>query len=151
MYRAKERGRARYEMYDEEMRSRAVARLRLENDLLRALDGDELRLAYQPLVSLRDESIVAVEALLRWDHPQRGPVPPADSCTIAEESGLIDRIGSWVLEEASRDLGLWSRADAAAGGRSGCPSTSRSCSSRAAAFVEQLQAILEPAASSRRC
>ncbi len=108
MYRAKERGRARYEMYDEEMRSRAVARLRLENDLLRAIDGNDLRLAYQPVVSLRDQSIVGVEALLRWDHAQRGPVPPADFVTIAEEAGLIDRIGNWVLEEASRDLGLWS-------------------------------------------
>ena len=108
MYRAKERGRARYEMYDEEMRARAVARLRLENDLLRALDRDELRLAYQPIVSLADESIVAVEALLRWDHPQRGQVPPAEFVPIAEESGLIERIGNRVLDEACRDAVAWS-------------------------------------------
>jgi EAL domain-containing protein (putative c-di-GMP-specific phosphodiesterase class I) len=80
----------------------------LENDLLRALDRDELRLAYQPVVSLRDESIVAVEALLRWDHPIRGQVPPAEFVRIAEESGLIERIGSWVLDEACRDAVAWS-------------------------------------------
>ena len=69
MYRAKERGRARYELFDEDMRDRAIARLRVENDLRRALERDELRLVYQPVVSLSDQSIVSVEALLRWDHP----------------------------------------------------------------------------------
>jgi diguanylate cyclase (GGDEF)-like protein/PAS domain S-box-containing protein len=142
MYRAKERGRARYEMYDQEMRSRAVARLRLENDLLRALDGDELQLAYQPLVSLRDESIVAVEALLRWQHPQRGLVPPADFVTIAEESGLIDRIGGWVLEEASRDLAVWSAL--MPHGRTLGVSVNVSVLQLAGSrFVQQIQAILE--------
>ena len=72
MYRAKERGRARYELFDEDLRARALARVRMENDLRRAIDLNELRLVYQPVVTLRDEQMAAVEALLRWEHPQRG-------------------------------------------------------------------------------
>ena len=98
MYRAKERGRARYELYDEVMRGRAIARLRIENDLRRAIERNELRLAYQPVVSLRDESVVGVEALIRWDHPERGSIPPDAFIPIAEDSGLIERIGRWALE-----------------------------------------------------
>ncbi len=74
--RAKERGRARYELFDEGMRGRAISRLRVENDLRRALERDELVLEYQPLVSLRDRSVVSVEALIRWEHPERGRIPP---------------------------------------------------------------------------
>ena len=72
MNRAKERGRARYELFDVGLRGRAMSRLRVENDLRRALDRDELTLDYQPVVSLRDRSIVSVEALIRWEHPVRG-------------------------------------------------------------------------------
>ena len=115
MYRAKERGRARYELYDEVMRGRAIARLRIENDLRRAIERNELRLAYQPVVSLRDESVVGVEALIRWDHPERGSIPPDAFIPIAEESGLIERIGRWALEGACRQGAQWaaSRPDAA--------------------------------------
>jgi diguanylate cyclase (GGDEF)-like protein/PAS domain S-box-containing protein len=110
MYRAKERGRARYEMFDELMRGRALARLRVENDLRRAIERDELALVYQPVVSLRDDSIVSVEALIRWNHPERGPIAPDDFIPVAEESGLIDRIGQWVLERACRQAARWARA-----------------------------------------
>jgi diguanylate cyclase (GGDEF)-like protein/PAS domain S-box-containing protein len=115
MYRAKDRGRGRYELFDEVMRGRAVSRLRVQNDLRRALERDELRLAYQPVVSLRDDSIVSVEALVRWEHPQRGLVPPADFITVAEENGLIEPIGRWVLEHACRQAAAWydARPDAA--------------------------------------
>ncbi|HEX4466738.1 MAG TPA: EAL domain-containing protein [Solirubrobacteraceae bacterium] len=107
MYRAKERGRARFEVFDGAMRARTVERLSLENDLSRALERDELRLAYQPIVSLRDGSIAGVEALLRWEHPERGLVSPLEFVPVAEEIGLIEPIGRWVLEAASRQAAVW--------------------------------------------
>jgi len=107
MYRAKQRGRARYDVFDDDLRMRALARGRTENELRRALDFHELRLVYQPVVDLREERMTGVEALLRWDHPQRGLVMPEEFIPVAEESGMIERIGQWVLEEALRDAARW--------------------------------------------
>ena len=107
MYRAKQRGRARYDVFDDDLRMRAVARGRTENELRRALDMGEMRLVYQPVVDLRDEHVNAVEALLRWDHPLRGVLPPSEFIEVAEESGMIERIGQWVIEEAARDAYRW--------------------------------------------
>jgi diguanylate cyclase (GGDEF)-like protein/PAS domain S-box-containing protein len=107
MQRAKERGRARYELFDERLRGRAITRLRVENDLRRALERDELALDYQPIVSLSDRAISGAEALLRWNHPTRGRVPPLEFIPIAEENGLIGSIGRWVLERACRQAAEW--------------------------------------------
>jgi diguanylate cyclase (GGDEF)-like protein/PAS domain S-box-containing protein len=107
MYRAKEQGRARYELFDEVMRARAVARLRVENDLRRAIEREELLLHYQPLVALHDDGIIAVEALVRWQHPERGLVAPLDFIPVAEENGLIEPIGRWVLERACAQAAKW--------------------------------------------
>ena len=115
MHRAKERGRARYELFDEALRGRALSRLRVENDLRRALERDELTLHYQPLVSLPTRAMVSVEALVRWDHPVRGRISPLDFIPVAEENGLIEPIGRWVLEHACRQAAEWygARPDAA--------------------------------------
>ena len=107
MYQAMARGRARFEIFDRAMRARSVERLSVENDLRRALERDELRIVYQPIVSLRDSSIASVEALLRWDHPTRGVVLPADFIPVAEESGLIEPIGRWVLAAACAQAAAW--------------------------------------------
>jgi diguanylate cyclase (GGDEF)-like protein/PAS domain S-box-containing protein len=109
MHRAKERGRARYELFDEAIRGRALSRLRVENDLRRALERDELTLDYQPIVSLADRSIVGVEALVRWEHPDRGRISPLDFIPVAEENGLIEPIGRWVLDRACRQAAQWHR------------------------------------------
>jgi diguanylate cyclase (GGDEF)-like protein len=107
LYRAKERGRGGYELFDSAMRARAVEHMRIENDLRRALDRDELELHYQPIVSLRDGSIVALEALLRWRHPEYGLTSPTSFIPVAEESQLIVPVGRWVVEEACNRVAEW--------------------------------------------
>src|SRR5215213_5012420 len=109
MYRAKELGKARCEVFDESMRQRAVERLELETSLRGALEREELRLVYQPKVQLSGERIVGVEALLRWDHPVHGTIPPMKFIPLAEQSGLIVPIGAWVVEEACRTAARWQR------------------------------------------
>ncbi len=101
---AKQRGRDRVEMYDPARQSTARDRLSLAADLRRALDLDQLRLEYQPIVDLATGRIVGAEALCRWDHPGRGPVPPDEFIPVAEESGVIRSIGAWVLDTALSDL-----------------------------------------------
>jgi diguanylate cyclase (GGDEF)-like protein/PAS domain S-box-containing protein len=107
VHRAKDRGRARYELFDETLRGRAISRLRVENDLRRALERDELTLEFQPIVGLDAHLVIGVEALLRWDHPRRGRVAPLEFIPIAEENGLIEPIGRWVLETACRQAADW--------------------------------------------
>jgi EAL domain-containing protein (putative c-di-GMP-specific phosphodiesterase class I) len=100
MYRAKRRGGARYELFDDAMQSQAVSRALTERALRRALDRDELRMLFQPEFDLATGRRVAVEALLRWDHPVRGLVMPGEFLRVAEETGVIVPMGVWVLTQA---------------------------------------------------
>jgi len=107
MYRAKARGKARWELFDEGMRARARERLETESALHRALERREFRLFYQPIVSIAEARYVGVEALLRWQHPERGLVAPQDFVSLAEETGLIVPLGAWVLADVCRQYGEW--------------------------------------------
>jgi diguanylate cyclase (GGDEF)-like protein/PAS domain S-box-containing protein len=107
MYRAKSMGKARYEIFDADMRASVVARLQLEMDLRRALEREEFYNVYQPIVSLAAGQIVGFEALLRWHHPTRGQLGPEEFITVAEETGLIRDLGWWNLREACRQMTEW--------------------------------------------
>lgn len=100
MYRAKEHGRNTYHFYSEEMNTNAIKRLRTEYELRRALDRNEFVLYYQPKVRLSDQQIVGVECLIRWDHPERGILTPYEFIEVAEETGAIVDMGSWIIQEA---------------------------------------------------
>ena len=110
MYEAKEAGRDRYRAFDSSRRIGTVAS-RLQDELGRAIEDSELFLLYQPLFSLEDRSLVGVEALVRWRHPERGVVAPDDFIPFAEQHGLIGRIDSFVLDEACRQLAEWTTRD----------------------------------------
>jgi diguanylate cyclase (GGDEF)-like protein len=107
MYRAKENGKARYEMFDQLMHARAVSRLQLESDLRQAVELKEFTVHYQPIMALETGRLAGFEALVRWNHPHKGMVSPADFVPVAEETGLIVPIGQWVLEEACKKVREW--------------------------------------------
>lgn len=107
MYRAKMNGRSNYAMFDKEMHAHAVKTLQMEADLQRAIVNNEFKLYYQPIVSLADGNITGVESLIRWEHPQKGLVSPAEFIPLAEETGMIESIGRWVIKESLSQSKIW--------------------------------------------
>jgi EAL domain-containing protein (putative c-di-GMP-specific phosphodiesterase class I) len=113
MYRAKELGGARVEVFDSVLRSEVVARLDTERSLRRAIEREQLRVYYQPVVELGTGRTVSYEALVRWQHPTRGLIGPDEFVDVAEETGLITPLTTWVLEQVCRDLVAGPRLDGA--------------------------------------
>lgn len=109
MSRAKERGGARYELFEASMRTHVIDRREREKALREAIGEDDLRLHYQPIVALADRRVVGAEALVRWQHADRGLLPPAEFIGLAEDSGLIVPLGAWVLRESCRQIAGWER------------------------------------------
>ncbi len=107
MYQAKSQGKARYALFDPSMHTRALSQLQLENDLRRAIERNEFYLEYQPIISLQSGKLVGFEALVRWQHPERGFISPGDFIAVAEETSLIIPMGHWVIEQSCRQMQEW--------------------------------------------
>jgi diguanylate cyclase (GGDEF)-like protein/PAS domain S-box-containing protein len=111
LYRAKEQGKNRIALFDTSMGWEAYSRLRLRTQLESAVDNDELRVLFQPIISLGSNEIVGVEALVRWEHPKLGTLSPSEFVPIAEESALISVLGRWVLQQACAHAAVWNRGE----------------------------------------
>jgi diguanylate cyclase (GGDEF)-like protein/PAS domain S-box-containing protein len=117
MYRAKGSGKGQFELFDARMRADLVGRLQTENELRRALREGELRLLYQPVLALTRYEFVGAEALVRWQHPERGLLPPSEFIGVAEDSGLIGPLGEWVIAEACGQAAAWGKRNGHGPGR----------------------------------
>lgn len=142
MYHAKGTGKARYQIFDTAMHVRAVALLKIETDLRRALERQEFQLHYQPIVSLSNQKITGFEALVRWYHPERGLITPSEFIPVAEETGLIAPLGLWVLQEACRQMRKWQQKYPAANALTISVNISGKQFSQAN-FIAQIQRILQ--------
>lgn len=111
MYRAKDAGRGRYSVYDKNLRASRDHRLRTERELRQGIGDGQLRILFQPVIDLAEGTMASVEALVRWDHPERGLLPPAEFLDVAETTGLIIPLGRWVIPEACRQFAGWKRDD----------------------------------------
>ena len=111
MYAIKNKGKDGYQFYTENMHDEVSAHLALENDLRRAITNNQFRLHYQPQVNANTNEIIALEALIRWDHPERGTIMPSEFISFCEETGLIQAIGDWILENVCQDLQVWNKMD----------------------------------------
>jgi diguanylate cyclase (GGDEF)-like protein/PAS domain S-box-containing protein len=109
LYHAKMKGRAQFQVFNQNLHEKALHLLQIENDLRKGVENNEFELHYQPIVSVDTAAIIGIEALIRWNHPQRGLVFPDIFISVAEETGLIIPIGKWVLQEACNDLVRWQR------------------------------------------
>lgn len=107
MYHAKENGRNGYQFYSRAIHEKALSRFSMEKELKHAIDNNQLTLRYQPKISVSDGQTVGVEALVRWNHPERGPISPTEFIPIAEDTGLIMPLGRWVLQESTRQMQDW--------------------------------------------
>jgi predicted signal transduction protein with EAL and GGDEF domain len=145
MYRAKAQGRARYQVFDIGMHSSAVLQLQMENDLRRALERKEFRSFYQPTVSLLNGKLTGFEALMRWQHPQRGLILPEEFIPLSEETGLIIPMGLWILREACEQMKTWMQRFPAQRGLTISVNLS-SVQIGEAEFVEQVERILKETA-----
>jgi diguanylate cyclase (GGDEF)-like protein/PAS domain S-box-containing protein len=141
MYQAKANGKGRAEYFNEAMRERVISRIETESGLRKAIDNNQLVLHYQPIVSLSNDCICGFEALVRWNHPERGLIYPGEFIPVAEESDLIIHLGRWVLHESCRQMAEWHRSFASVS-----PltinvnvSTRQLCDSR---FVEEVELAL---------
>ena len=115
LYRAKEEGTGRYRLFEERMHAALLRRMELEAELRRAIAAGQFVLQYQPIVEADGETVVGVEALVRWEHPEKGMIPPGQFIAVAEQAGLIELLGGWILREAVRQAAEWHRAGVGGG------------------------------------